>query len=234
MRYMGSKRRIAKHILPIILKNRLPNQWYVEPFVGGANVIERVTGNRIGYDINPYLIACLKALANGQKPPTSQTEKEYRDIKNNKEKHAPWLVGYTGFALSFGGRWFEGYRRVGVEKQNDCMASYRATMKQAPLLKGCIFIQKDILLTGYNSFPSNSIIYCDPPYEGTKKYKNKFNSHAFWELCRMWVKSGHRVFISERIAPQDFKCVWEKEQTCTLHNKNEGKKVTEKLFVYKG
>ena len=32
---MGSKNRIVNEILPIILKDRKPNQWYVEPFVGG-------------------------------------------------------------------------------------------------------------------------------------------------------------------------------------------------------
>ena len=34
---MGSKNRIAKFILPIILKERKPEQWYVEPFAGGMN-----------------------------------------------------------------------------------------------------------------------------------------------------------------------------------------------------
>lgn len=45
---MGSKRRIAKDILPIILENRTPEQFYVEPFVGGANMIDKVQGKRIG------------------------------------------------------------------------------------------------------------------------------------------------------------------------------------------
>ena len=44
MKYMGSKNRIAKHILPIILKDRIENQYYVEPFVGGANMIDKVDG----------------------------------------------------------------------------------------------------------------------------------------------------------------------------------------------
>ena len=37
MKYMGSKSRIANEILPIILKNRKPNQYYVEPFCWGCN-----------------------------------------------------------------------------------------------------------------------------------------------------------------------------------------------------
>ena len=36
---MGSKARIAKYILPIIIKDRKENQWYIEPFVGGDSSI---------------------------------------------------------------------------------------------------------------------------------------------------------------------------------------------------
>jgi DNA adenine methylase len=41
MKYMGSKNRIAKYILPIMLKERGQRIW-VEPFVGGANMIDKV------------------------------------------------------------------------------------------------------------------------------------------------------------------------------------------------
>jgi len=37
MKYMGSKTRIAKYILPIMLKERKEGQVWVEPFVGGGN-----------------------------------------------------------------------------------------------------------------------------------------------------------------------------------------------------
>ena len=57
MKYMGSKWRIAKHILPIILEGRKDGQYYVEPFCGGCNIIDKVPGNRIANDGNPYLIA---------------------------------------------------------------------------------------------------------------------------------------------------------------------------------
>ena len=61
MQYMGSKDRIAKHILPIMLAERKPDQWWVEPFVGGANMIDKVEGNRIGNDSHEFLIALLVA-----------------------------------------------------------------------------------------------------------------------------------------------------------------------------
>jgi len=91
MKYMGSKARHAKHILPIILKDRKPDQWYVEPFVGGANVIDKVDGKRIGADINPYVIAMLDALSKGWVPP-QQISKEVYDIhrKEIKSVIAAW------------------------------------------------------------------------------------------------------------------------------------------------
>ena len=57
MKYMGSKARFTKEILSIVLKNRKPDQWYVEPFAGGMNVICEVQGKRIANDLHFYLIA---------------------------------------------------------------------------------------------------------------------------------------------------------------------------------
>lgn len=54
---MGGKARFAKEILPIILKDREEGQWYVEPFAGGKNIIDKVENPRIANDINPYVIA---------------------------------------------------------------------------------------------------------------------------------------------------------------------------------
>ena len=56
MIYMGSKNRIAKFILPLILGDR-KDEWYVEPFCGGCNSIDKVGGLRLAADSNKYLIA---------------------------------------------------------------------------------------------------------------------------------------------------------------------------------
>lgn len=61
MKYMGSKSRIAKDIVPII-QNYIDNtdtaETYWEPFVGGANIIDKIKCQyRIGSDLNKYLIA---------------------------------------------------------------------------------------------------------------------------------------------------------------------------------
>ena len=65
MKYMGSKARFTKEILPIILKDRKPEQWYIEPFAGGMNAICEVQGNRIANDIHYHLIQMWRELVGG-------------------------------------------------------------------------------------------------------------------------------------------------------------------------
>ena len=57
MVYMGSKRRLAKELIPILTKDLDENTYYVEPFVGGANMIDKIDHNiMICGDCNKYLI----------------------------------------------------------------------------------------------------------------------------------------------------------------------------------
>jgi len=122
---MGSKNRIAKYILPIILQNRKPGQYYIEPFVGGANLIDKVENPRIGCDINFYLISLLKALQNGWIPPQQIPEQEYYYIKNNYQQFPPELVGYVAFQLSYGAIWFSSYRKDKAKKRNYSLEAYK-------------------------------------------------------------------------------------------------------------
>ena len=229
MKYMGSKRRIAKFILPIILKDRTTEQWYVEPFVGGANTIDKVEGPRIGFDINEYLIAILNELKAGWIPFDTLTREQYNHIKDNRNKVEKFIVGYVGFPCSFGSKWFGGYCKPNKHHSDYIGEAKRNVLKQAPLIKDCHFKVKS-----YNeiTFPKKCIIYCDPPYQGTTKYKDgDFDHPKFWQWCREKVSEGHKVFISEYNAPDDFKCIWEKEQTTTV-SKQDYKKATERLFIY--
>ena len=228
MKYMGSKRRIAKDILPIILKNRMPEQFYIEPFCGGCNTIELVEGNRIANDYNEYIAEMWNALVNRNwQPPTEVTEEQYNDIKANKEQYPKELVGFAGIAVTFGSTWFGTYAR-NKRGTNYAMEGRSNLMKQVKRLQGTIFTSSsycDIAL------PTNSIIYCDPPYDGVAGYKDKFNHIAFWEWCREKSKEGHSVFISEYNAPNDFECIWQSELKTNMNAKYETKPV-EKLFKF--
>ena len=228
---MGSKNRHAKELLPIILKDREPNQWYVEPFVGGFNMIDKVGGDRIANDINPYLIALFTAIQSGWIPPSNISVEEYKHIKNNKEQYPDYLVGFVGFGCSYSGKWFGGYARGNSnngEPRNYCDESKRNILKQADSLKDIVIdcgVYHDL------SIPQNSIIYCDPPYANTTKYKDDFDHDMFWCWVRDMKDQGHKVFVSEYSAPDDFKCVWEKTVNNTLTKQTGSKQGVERLFV---
>ena len=233
MKYLGSKNRIAKHVLPLMLEGRTNETW-VEPFVGGANMIDKVDGKRIGADKNDYLIHLFNSLQNGYEPPKEVSKEFFFEVKANKDKYPKELYAYLGFALTFGCEWWGSFRRDNTGKRRYDLEAYNNVMKQD--LRGIDFICSD-----YKDLeiPKNSIIYCDPPYEGVRKYIGfkDFKHNEFWEWCRNKVKQGHKVFVSEYNAPKDFECIWEKEISASANNsiKNgQGKKATEKLFVYCG
>jgi len=233
MKYMGSKNRIAKEILPIMLKERGDRTW-VEPFVGGANVIDKVQGNRIGNDNQEYVIALYKALQNGYVPPKEVTSDFFFEVENNKDKYPKELVGYLGTQLTFGCEWWGSFRRDNTGKRNYGVEAYNNVIKQQPNLIGIEFVCGD-----YRDLeiPTNSLIYCDPPYRGVRKYVGnvKFDSDVFWEVCRNWSKQGHIVFVSEYEAPSDFECVWSKEISASANNSiktGQGLKAVEKLFKF--
>ena len=226
MLYLGSKRRHAKEILQRVLTNRAPDQWYVEPFVGGANVIDKVGGPRIGADLNPDVIALWQGLQQGFVPPDVVTEEEYTAARTAPRSA---LRSFTGFGCSFGGKWFGGYARNA--KGNDyCGQSKRAVLRQLATLRDVEFrccSYRDLVL------PPNSIVYCDPPYAGTTGYATGGFDHAdFWAWCRETFAAGHEVFVSEYTAPDDFLCIWSKSVGINVDNQaNKGRRAVERLFV---
>jgi DNA adenine methylase len=229
MKYMGSKNRLSKHILPIMLKYRT-NQTWVEPFVGGGNMIDKVTGPRIGADIDPYTISSLISIRDFvnelPKNDAEFTEADYYQLRDKDSKHK----GYIGYALSFGGQWMAGWRRGlanNGSKRDYVREAYSSAVRQSKLLQGV-----ELVCCSYDNLkiPGNSIIYCDPPYKGTTSYKNKFDSDKFWDWCRV-ISNKNIIFISEYNAPPDFKCIYEHEVCSSLTPNRGAKKAIEKLYT---
>ena len=113
---MGSKNRIAKHIVPILQKNicdkNIKN--YFEPFVGGANLIDKIScNNKVGSDKNKYLIALLKHVQDDLPLYENVSKELYDDARNafnsgNASLFEDWQIGNIGFLASYNGRWFDG------------------------------------------------------------------------------------------------------------------------------
>ena len=249
MKYMGSKNRFAKEILPIILKGRYLGQSYVEPFAGGMNSIDKVDGLRIANDNNKYLIAMWEGLMKGIEYPLEIDKSLYclaRDVFNGTERRFEHImnmtddvVGWIGFMASANGRFFDGgysgRSKTKTGNTRDYIAEgIRNIKKQAPNLRGVDFRCGD-----YRSLyiPERSIVYCDIPYEGTKQYSTskEFNHFEFWQWARDRANDGHYVFVSEYNAPDDFECVWEKTANSSLRSNESitgSKTSVEKLFTY--
>lgn len=231
---MGSKARFAKEILSIVLKDRNGRD-YIEPFAGGMNSIcevDAAQGKRYANDTNEYLIAMWRALQEGWIPPENVSREFYDECK--KGNCEDYVKGYVGFNCSYSGKWFGGY--AGVTKTKTGIRDYQAeafknVMKQVTKLNDVVFTVGSYTDVQVNN---KSVIYCDPPYLGTTKYKDEFDHSKFWNWVRN-LSDVHTIFVSEYSAPDDFKCIWEKVTTSSLsaNGKSGGsKKSTEKLFVY--
>lgn len=242
MKYMGGKTKIAEPIVKIIQETLTyySLSHYLEPFVGGANVIDKVQcEHRYASDKQKYLIALFNNVDRLSELPEMVSKEHYsavrEDYKTNAGKYEDWYIGAVGFLASYNGRFFDGGYSGTVTTRNGKVRNYYVEAKnnlsrQADSLKGIIFCNKDYEkvrddISGY-------IIYCDPPYKGTKQYgcSRNFDSDGFFEWCRK-MSLHNIVLISEEHAPDDFKCVWEKEQKRTINNAGT-KKSTEKLFEY--
>ena len=230
MKYMGSKRRLAKHIVPIIKSLRKDGQTYVEPFVGGGNLIEKIEGNRIGSDINPD---CIQALCdirdNVEQLPRTNAEFTEEDYNELRVSHDYRFRSYAGFAFSWGGKWLGGWRRDSKNSRDYVAEAFRLAMRQSPLLRGVT-----LLCCSYDDLvvPDESFIYCDPPYKGTTAYRHYFDNGKFFDWCVCMHDKGHTVLVSEYFAPDTrFRCVWEGSIVNELVKDGDKRVVRERLFL---
>lgn len=161
-----------------------------------------------------------------------------RDCYNTgDERYTLTQIGCVGFLASYNGRWFDGgYATPGYE--GDHYRDYYREAKDNLLKQSQQALYKDICF-GVSSFEKlpcfvNTLIYCDPPYEGTKQYgiNKEFNHKEFWEWVRKMSWENY-VFVSEEHAPDDFECVWEQEVSRSIKATDKSKSV-ERLFIYRG
>lgn len=243
MKYMGSKNKLSKELAPIINKLIKENNidTYIEPFVGGANMIDKIQcTSKIGCDIHKQLIELLKYVQiNSDELPYDISENVYKEVKNNKEIYEDWYLGLVGFCASFSAIYFDTYARSfkadKVTPRNMSNEAIRNLKKQAPSLKDIKF-----KCCSFLDLPKDKIqgcvIYCDPPYRKTSKYKTEeFPYEEFYQWCRD-MSIHNTVLISEYNMPDDFECIWQKETKVLIasnkkHNDINNKRI-EKLFTY--
>jgi len=240
MKYVGSKNKLGKTLSPIIQSYiNEKTEHYIEPFVGGANMIDKIEfDKKVGYDINKYLISLLNEMKKNTVFKKSITKDEYMLVRDNKELYPDWIVGFIGFCGSYNGKFFGGYAgncntKQGIRHYDQ--EAIRNIEKQRINIKNIEFKTMSFTDISRNDEIKNSVIYCDPPYRDTTKYSTSdFPYDDFYKWC-IKLSKNNVVLISEYSMPEDrFECIWEKEHKTSLDKNNPNKKRIEKLFIVKG
>ena len=214
MKYMGSKSRIAKHIVPIIQEKIKENniKTYIEPFCGGCNIIDKIQcETKVASDNHKYLIEMFKNLNSIKDLPEFITKEHYSEVRNcfNKEllEYPDWYIGAVGFLASYNGRFFDGgyagivYTKAGTER-NYYDEAKRNLLEQIPSLDNIQFLYGDYEELYSNQ--NNCMFYCDIPYKGTKQYgsSKNFDYDRFWKWANK-MNEKNIVLVSELKHPQN-------------------------------
>lgn len=201
MNYLGGKARLGREIAQVIRTRRKESQSVLEPFCGAAWVTQYLKPATAS-DISAPLILMHQAVQVGWEPPDFVSEKEY------KELHQAWidgeispLIGFVGFGVSWGGKWWGGYARG--DARIYCLESKNSLLKKHEHLSDVKFVHANYK----NLEPCGDLIYVDPPYQNTTGYGTDWDSNLFWNIMRIWSQTN-TVIISEYQAPSDFKIIW--------------------------
>ena len=240
MKYVGSKNRLSKDLAPII-QSYINDETvaYIEPFVGGANMIDKIKHhNKIGSDLHYELIELLKYTRDNYNDlPVTFSEEEYNRVKSNRSEYEPWYVGLVGFCGAFGAAYMTGFARAfkadKVTKRDMPAEGIRNLVKQAPNLKDIKFECKSFLDYNPEEY-KNCVFYLDPPYRATFGYSTGEFPYKEFDKWAIELAKNNTVLISEYEMPEDnFECIWSKEHLVNVKNNiNHGKnkKRVEKLF----
>ena len=242
MKYIGAKTKIAKDIVPIIQSYIDSNniKWYIEPFVGGFNIIDKIKcKNRWGSDIDKLVIRLVKECIKNpnllNELPELPTREHYYDVRDTN-KYSDWYKGAILLFASYNARVYGGcYGSYAITKdgktRNYFQEAKRNFEKQLPLMQDI-----GICCCDYSEWDSHTVrtlYYCDIPYKDSIGYSQDFDYERFYNWCERQTKQGNIVLVSEYEMPEDrFECIWQKQVKTHQNNRNKLDKV-EKLFICK-
>lgn len=242
MKYVGSKNRLSKELAPIIQSYITDNTVaYIEPFVGGANMIDKIKHhNKIGSDIHKELIALhIYNRDNSNLLPNTISEEEYINVRNNKKDYDLWHVGLVGFCATFGAKYFGGYARgfkadkiTPRDLPNEAINNLK---KQSPNIQDVDFKVASFLDYNPNDY-KDCVFYLDPPYRNTLKYSTGGFPYEEFDKWAIELAKNNTVLISEYNMPENnFECIWMKDVKVAVSGQGDikNKARTEKLFMVK-
>jgi DNA adenine methylase len=212
---------------------------YIEPFMGGGYVLSYAANNFkrvVANDINPSLVAFWKeVIHDGWIPPSVVTKEEWTTLKYSEEVSA--LKAWAGCAASYNAKWFCSYGATanGLYKHDYVLEAVNSLAKKTDRMKGHPSIEFTCGdyrgLTDYVN--SNSVVYCDPPYEGVfgYPYGGEFDTFAFWNVMAEWSHKGALIFVHEFGAPNGWLPALELTRTSTMRHSGYALRDVETLWT---
>lgn len=236
MQYLGGKYRIASRIAPLIVAAAEGRTRYVEPFLGGAAVFERVAPHfpdATGADVVEDLVLMWRAAIDGWVPPSDVTEEDYARLRDAEPSA---LRGFVGFGCSFGGKWFGGFARARIaggrpaKEPTSAPGSSRSVVRTAQRIGHARIVRSDYRRLDVGP---DTVVYADPPYSGTTGYgaSGVFDSAEFWRVAEGWAASGAAVLVSEQSAPSPWESVWTRDLPNYLRGDQVAGARTEHLYA---
>lgn len=241
MRYVGGKGRIARQLSEVIRKYTDSETIY-EPFMGGGAMTAALASRFsevIAGDAHEDIVLMWQAVLSGWEPLPIDYER-YQELRYTDQPSAE--RGFAGAGCSFGGRWFEGFARGGINAdgtpRNHQAESARAVIRDRDaMISGNVHV----FHKNYDAWPLDcalpAAIYCDPPYAASssaKRYAVPFDHRSFWVWAEEMSRT-HSVFVSEYQAPEGWVSIWQqpKRQSLVIGSGRRDLRI-EKLFVLAG
>jgi DNA adenine methylase len=203
LRYPGGKQKLFPFILEIIEKNDLIGGDYVEPYAGGAGVaIELLLGGHVKHihlndSAYPVFAFWKSVITNPERlcqfisraSLTIDEWKKRREIVRHPEDHDELEVGFSTFFLNrcnrsgvLSGGIIGGLDQSGKWKM-DARFSRNELIRRIEAIavkKSSITVNnldaEDFIINYIPSLPSNTLVYCDPPYfdKSSQLYLNRY------------------------------------------------------------
>lgn len=255
LKWAGGKRRIVKHLVPIMNKYKF-NRYYEPFFGGGALFFATQPDHSIISDTNDELINCYTfvrdypELVIQQLKTMPNTEEDYYRIRSERPSDDLTRAARVIYLTTLS---FNGIYRLNLKGEFNVPYGYKVHLN--PVDEGRIMAvsralrNAQILCSDFEEVVENAqkgdLIYFDPPYtiiqgNGFVKY----NSNVFtWQdqerlakTARRLVKRGCNVIISNADAPEiselysDFKVVRLERASVIAASGEHRKKITECIF----
>lgn len=234
IKYAGGKAAVAPALGAWLSAQAAGAPGYWEPFIGAGWVMVEVGHpRRRGSDAYREMIALLRALRDGWRPPRAISDAGYVKAWANAQSGSEGpLETFAAHACAFGGDRFVGYARGGG--RNYAREAARSCEKRAPRLAGV-----ELEAHGFDAWAPPEpgwLVYCDPPYADTTRPGRgaAFPFRRFWAWAAEMARAGHRVRVSEYRAPRGWRPVWSRSRAMGLAKGGRKPRVTEHVFQLEG